>query len=289
MSIYSTRARGIWVDGGDEIQPAELVGYDYLIAKVGTKFHNNVQHAYEANIPLIMFYQFRPEIWEGSTLNYSSWPADQNLCISECRSWIMSGGSKRAIHGLMLDCSEPNPRNKTDVFWLTMPSKKFIDDLWAEFKMPNYLYFNRNPLVLYGGTQTGKDTLYGFVASQDGMSTPTWVNVTAENIPADGTKPLMDYNNSKTWFWLYKVAGARLLSVYLQGTKSGLYNELGFVPNEVAPPVDPVIPPVDPSDPPVAPPVSGDFTEIASYLNQIWLEAQKQTAELKKISKHFAP
>jgi hypothetical protein len=251
MGIYSNKPKGIWVDGGDEISVADLAGKDFLIAKVGTKFHANVQNAYDAKIPLIMFYQFRPEIWEGSVLNVNAWPADQNICINEIRNWVMSGGSKRAIHGLMLDCSEPNPRNKTDVFWLTMPAKKFIDDLWAEFKMPNYLYMNRNPLTLYT-SQTGKDTLYQFVASQDGMSTPTWVNVDVNNIPLDGTKPLMDYNNTKTWFWLYKVAGARLLALYMQGDKATLYDDLGFIGGSVTPPVvDPPV--VDPTTPPVIP------------------------------------
>jgi hypothetical protein len=246
MGTYDTRAKGIWVDGADEILPADLVGYDYLIAKVGTKFHANVQHAHDANIPLIMFYQFRPEIWEGSTLSETAWPADQNLCLTECRQWIMSGTTKRAIHGMMIDCSEPNPRNKTDVGWLTRPSKKFISDAYAEFRLSNYLYLNQNPLSLYT-TQIGKDTLYGFVASQDGLSTTTFVPVTASGLPIDTAKPLMNYNNTKTWFWLYKVAGTRLLSLYMQGTKTALYADLGFVPSGTTVPelpVDPTIPPI---------------------------------------------
>jgi hypothetical protein len=244
MGTYDTRAKGIWVDGNDEITAAELADYDFLIAKVGDKFHANVQNAYDADIPLIMFYQFRPEIWLGSVLSETAWPADQNLCLTECRQWIMSGGTKRAIHGVMIDCSEPMPQNQTDAVWLTRPAKKFIGDLYAEFRLPNYLYLNRNPINLFGKTQTGKDTLFGFVASQDGMSTNTFVSVTSAGLPIDTAKPMTDYNNTKTWFWLYRIFGKRILSLYLQGTKQALYADLGFVSNSSNPeiPVPPVVP-----------------------------------------------
>jgi hypothetical protein len=261
MGIYDTRARGLWVDGGDEVTPTDLVGQDYLIAKVGTKFHANVQKAYDAGIPLIMFYQFRPEIWEGSTLSEASWPADQNVCLTECRQWIMSGVAKRAIHGIIVDCSEPNPRNKTDVGWLTRPSKLFLSQLWNEFKLPTYLYMNQNPLGYYT-TQTGKDTLYGFVASQDGMSTSTFVATNAGGLPLDTTKPLMSYNNTKVWFWLYKILGSRIATLYMQGTKTALYSDLNFVGGSNPPPV------VDPTVPPVVIPGT-DLTAVNAKLDAI--------------------
>lgn len=262
MSIYDTRAKGLWVDGTDEVTPADLVGYDYLIAKVGTKFHTNVQRAFDAKIPLIMFYQFRPEIWLGSVMSETAWPADQNICLTECRQWIMSGASKRAIHGIMVDCSEPMPQNKTDVGWLTRPSKLFISQLWNEFKLPTYLYMNQNPLGYYT-TQNGKDTLYGFVASQDGMSTPTFVATNATGLPLDNTKPLMSYNNTKVWFWLYKLMGSRIASIYMQGTKTALYNDLNFVSGT------PVVPPTDPTVPPVVIPGGTDLTAINAKLDAI--------------------
>lgn len=263
---YNTRARGIWVDGDDEITATELASYDFLIAKVGSKFHGNVQSAYDAKIPLIMFYQFRPEIWLGSTLNEASWPADQNVCLTECRSWIMSGGTKRAIHGLMIDCSDPMPQNQTDAVWLTKPAKKFFDDLWNEFRMQSFLYLNRNPITLLGKTQTGKDTLYGFVASQDGISTTTFVPVDMAGLPVESSKPIMDYNNTKTWFWLYRLSGKRILSLYMQGPKAALYSELGF---STAPP----IPPVDPGVPVV--PGGTDLTAVNAKLDALIAMVQR--------------
>ena len=240
---YNTRARGIWVDGDDAITSTELAPYDFLIAKVGDKFHANVQAAFNAKIPLIMWYEFRPEIWLGSSLNEASWPADRNVCLTECRQWIMSGAVKRAIHGIIVDCSEPMPQNKTDAGWLTRPAKLFLSQLWSEFKIPDYLYLNRNPLTYYP-TQNGKDTLYGFVKSQDGMSTVTYVPVDMAGIPVETAKPIMDYNNTKTWFWLYRLLGKRNLALYLPGTKADLYSALGFAAGTVTPPVDPTVPPV---------------------------------------------
>lgn len=251
MGTYSTRAKGLWVDANDEVTVADLAAYDFLIAKVGPKFHANVQHAYDAKKPLIMFYVFRPEIWAGTSLAYSKWPADQNVCLNECRQWIMSGSSQRAIHGIMVDGSEF--ANKQDVFWLTMPLRNFMEVLWNEFKLPNYLFMNRVPITTFSGSQAGKEALYGLANDMDGISTTTWASVDVNNIPLDSAKPVMDYNNSKTWFWLYKIMGNRILCNYLMGNKAQLYSDLSYT----AVITDPIVPPVDPGTPPVTPPTNG--------------------------------
>ena len=261
MGTYSTRARGIWLDANDAINSTELAPYDFVIAKVGPAFHANVQTAYNVHKPLLMWYQFRPEIWEGTPLSFSKWPADQNICLNECRSWIMSGSSRRAIHGVIVDASEF--KNKDDVFWLTMPVQNFMDVLWVEFKLPTYLHMNRNPITTFSKTQTGKDALYGLVAAMDGMSTTNWVNVDVNNVPLDSTKPVMDYNNSKVWFWLYKFVNNRILCNYLQGNKAQLYSDLNY--DTII--TDPVVPPVVPGTDPIIP--GGDMTSVNAKLDAI--------------------
>lgn len=278
MGQYASRAKGIWVEGNDEVTVAELANYDFLVAKVGAKFHNNVQHAYDAGKPLIMWYQFRTDIWEGTPLNPSAWPADKNICIQECRSWIMSGMSKRAIHGIVIDASEP--ANRTDVFWMTMPTKKFMEDMWTEFKLPLYLYLNRNPLN-YFPTSTGKESLYNLVKDMDGSSTITVVNTGTDSLPLDGTKPIMDYNQTKVWFWLYKVVGSRLLTLYLQGDKAQLYSDLDFVPaNDPGDNTDPGNGDNDNPGTSGSGTVNVNLSEVVALLTQI-------KTELSRISKHF--
>jgi hypothetical protein len=276
MAIWSGKSRGLWVDGNVLITKEQLVGKDFLIAKRGDKFTANVQVAYDSKVPLIFFYENDPELLINSGLDPESWNDLHNPCLQEMLKDIYSGTSKRAIHGIMLDCSKVYTTDKKTLTssWITVTAQHLLNRLWAITKIPSYVYMNTNPIKAHAGSIPDTEMLFRFLAT-NGESTATFCTFGADDVPSDICKPALPYDDGKTpwYFWIYGQKNNVLLVQY-NGTKTALYTELNYKSGTVTIPPDPQTPPTTGSS------INVDLTEVNRKLDGI-------TTMLSEIRSHF--
>lgn len=272
--MWEAKARGLFTK--KLISQADLVNRDFLIAKHGDSFHQNVQTAYDLGKPCLLFYENNPELLVPYGLDESKWPDDQNEDLQAIINDVMVGGvngTKRAIHGVMIDCSKTiTSDGKTlTVQWLTQTGQNLINKVWKYLRLPVYLYMNMSPVYTYKSRLNDIETLYGFIAANQGISTVDWATITPQGFPIDSERPVLPYDDGQPWqFWFFHVDNNVNIDVLHYFDKATLYKTLNY--SASTPPVTPG----DPGD-------SGDSGDSGVDSSLVLAELQKQTLLLQQI------
>jgi len=229
---WTKKARGLWVDGV-LVTKEQLSDMDYLIAKGDEFFHRNVQTAYDAGIPCILFYENRPEIWIDAGLNELKWPDSANICLKEIKALVGS----RAIHGVMIDMSRTRAENGTALMasWIIRTGQHLINRVWETMRKPLFMYMNRNPLTVPGISSEDVELIRGFLEKND-TSTVRLTSCDNNLLPL-AERPLLPYDGGQSWsFWQYASKTTGILFSISSMTVDALHELLGF---EVTSPIDP--------------------------------------------------
>jgi len=252
MGIWSTRSKGIWHDSSKgTISAQALAGKDYLISKVGVNFNTgDCNAAYAAKIPFGLFFESNPGLYIEYPLNdYTKWPIpDPTMKMLD--SYIFMGDlvTKRAIHFIVIDCSATTNGYGRDftTMWITATGKYLIEMMKKRYKLPVYLYMNKNPFAA-AKDEMSIQALSTFCTTYgDGLSTYTKVAVGADGFPADGTKISLPYDSGKPWgFWLYNF-GLNGADTIQNKDKAGFYTSIAYKSSgsPIEPPPVVVVPPV---------------------------------------------
>jgi len=269
--MWESKSRGLFTK--KVITQADLNGRDYLIAKHGDSFHQNVQTAYDAGKPCLLFYENNPELLVDLGLDVNRWPDDKNQDLQAIINDVMVGGvngSKRAIHGVMIDCSKTiTSTGKTlTVQWLTQTGQNLINKVWKYLKLPVYLYMNMTPVHTYKNNLNDIETLYSFISANQGISTVDWATISPAGFPIASERPILPYDDGQHWmFWFYHVDSAVNIDVLHYFDKTTLYQSLNY---------SAVIPPVNPGDP-------GDPGDSGVDSTLVLAELRKQTLLLQEM------
>ncbi len=272
--MWEAKSRGLFTK--KVITKADLTGRDYLIAKHGDSFHQNVQTAYDVGKPCFLFYENNPELLIDLGLDVNRWPDDQNQDLQAIINDVMVGGvngSKRAIHGVMIDCSKTiTSTGKTLTSqWLTQTGQNLINKVWKYLKLPVYLYMNMNPVNTYKNNLNDIETLYSFISANQGISTVDWATISPAGYPIDSERPVLPYDDGQHWlFWFYHVDSSVNIDVLHYFDKTTLYQTLNYSVS---------IPSTDPGDPGDTG-NTGDSTVDSSL---VLAELKKQTLVLQEM------
>lgn len=265
MATWTGKSRGLWADSSVEVTAEQLTAgkYDFLITKHGTALHKNVSAAAKAQIPCVLFYEANPGAWD--VLDETRWADERNIQLNEIIGDIFYDNTaiKRGIHGVMVDASIVNKGGtKFSGPWIKTNAQHLLARVWARVGLPNYLYINQEPIMAWLSSAADKENLFQLVKGQGGMSTATFV-ASANGYPADGTKPVMQYNNPKWFFWLFKDLGGGKIEVVYNGDKTTLYKELSFSGSGTVTPPTPTEP-TEPTQPTI--PANGDVAAQVAAL-----------------------
>lgn len=233
--MWEAKARGLYTK--NLISKSALSGKDFLIAKHGDTFHQNVQTAYDVGIPCMLFYENNPELLGDYNLGEQYWPDDKNIDLQNVINDVMVGGlngAKRAVHAIMIDCSKTvSSTGKTfTAQWLTQTGQNLINKVWKYLRLPVYLYMNMSPVYTYKNNLNDIETLYSFIARNDGVSTVDWATITSAGYPIDSEKPVLPYDDGQHWqFWFYHVDSSVNIDILHYFDKTALYSEWNYSPS----------------------------------------------------------
>lgn len=234
------KARGVFAPGTLEVAESYLQNFDFLIAETGVAFHKNVQTAYDVGIPCIYFRSsnpiekaqasgYDPDGWEnipGSSNDLDSAMADIFVSPVSGSAWNQNR-TKRAIHGIILDCSTTN----TNATWLTGYATWLLDKLWSNVKIPNYVYMIYSLIEGSNPSYTGseKTIIQTFLLNQKNISTVSASSTLDDDLlPTSTIKlPYTDSVNCPWYFRLYYNDSGCFWTEY-NGTKEDLYDSLGY-------------------------------------------------------------
>jgi hypothetical protein len=279
-SIWSAKAKGLYVeDKNGKIDPSKLEGLDFLIGKVGTKFTENVQSAADAKVPMFLFYANDPELYLDMGLNPAKWPtADLDPQIAILDNMIYSGGAKRTIHGIMLDCSKvkmtSDPTRNLTASWIAQSGQYMLNLIKVRYGLPVYMYMNKSPVTVWANDPDGKEQLFSFIKANHVSTVSSVLAANMDGIvPANGQSPSLPYDDGAViWkFWIYSgmESGLRVL---FNGTRQNLFEELKYQGTSV---------PVDNGGGGDTPPVTTiDLSEVNQKLDIL-------IADIQAIKKHF--
>ncbi len=290
MSVWSDKARLLYVDGEQLTTVDELSQYDGLIAKIGSKFTANVQVAYDASKPIILFVENKifknPHVDFG--INENVW-LDENheiLIIDPeigLDRYIYTNGIKRKIHGIMLDCSgtyTSDTKEPLTSTWIVKRAKWMLNMIYKRYKLPVYMYMNSDPVNMFTGVK--REEIYSLII-EFGVSTVSKALLLENGYPSDSDRPKLPYDDTskvRWYFWLYNFTnGWKFL---YNGTKEYLYDELGY--ESVMPDDDPTIPP-DEETPEIIP---VDLSELNKKIDDIKSELDIALDLLGEIRQHFS-
>lgn len=223
---FQKNARGIYTDDSNPPDLDLLLLCDFMVAKLGTSFHDNVQRAYDLDMPCILFAEHhvtRAHI--DMTFERLDWnnAIEQEPLIKQLDAAIYSNGVRRAIHGIMLDCSYVKVEGEDEILtynWFVQRSRWMLDTIWSRYRLPIYLYQNKTPIKTFtsaDGHQSLIKLLFDYGVS------------TVDLIITDEPERLPDlpYNDAGYgwWFWLYKTVPFTMMYV---GTAAELYDQLNY-------------------------------------------------------------
>jgi hypothetical protein len=281
MGIWNTRSRGLWHDSSKGIvAPQSLVGKDFLISKIGSNFNTgDCNVAYNAKIPFGLFFEADPALYVNYPLNDTSkFPQpDPTLKMLDSYIYMGDGVTKRAIHFIVIDCSKTTDAfgNTFTTMWIVTVGKYLIEAMKKKYKLPVYLYMNKNPFAA-AKDEIGQQALAIFCTNYgDGLSTYTKVAVGSDGFPADGTKVVLPYDSGKPWgFWLYNPLTEGMVTINSKD-KAGFYSSINYVSSGT-----PVTPPVEP---PIQPPVVVDLSSVEEKLANLETKLLAMETQVNKI------
>jgi hypothetical protein len=251
MGLWSTRSRGIWHDSSKGVISAQaLAGKDYLISKIGANFNTgDCNAAYTAKIPFGLFFEANPALYVQYPISdQTKWPTpDPTLKMLDSYIYMGDGTTKRAIHFIVIDCSATTDAYGHDytTMWITTVGRYLIEGMKKKYKLPVYLYMNKNPFAAAKDEMSIQALSIFCTAYGDGLSTYTKATLATDGAPADGTKPVLPYDSGKPWgFWLYN-ANINGIDVIQSKDRTGFYSSISYTgAGNVTPP--PIVPPVVP-------------------------------------------
>jgi len=243
-NMWTNNARGVYIRAED-IELPNLSNYDFVFADPSIHFTDDVQAAYEAKKPILLFFQNDPELYRD--MNLGSWPEpDDDPQIKVIDSMLrMQSGAMRKVHGIVLNCSKvrmSDGDNLTDV-WIAEHGKHMVEIIWKRYHLPVWMYMDGNPLRAWPNSQSIINWIEGI-----GVSVVSIVQE-KDGYPADGTKPTLPYHGSKGWgFWLYSVDND--WKWLYNGDVKTLYEMLAFEAEEQEEPEEPEEPGEEPTEEP---------------------------------------
>lgn len=272
-------ARALYIEGKIAAKDT-LKKFDVLIAKNDKFIHDNVQVAYDAGVPCIVFYPIKVDPYINCGYNVDSFPKpDKDWNIKELDNLIyyngdVKAGKKRAIHGIMFDCSQvrQDNGNKLTAGWLSTVCIYIADMAKSRYSKSNIyicLYQDSNPMKEIPVTQSDKETI-GLVSEWGDFATVNQVTVNPlTDYPLLVVKPKLPWDNGKTkWIaWLYSI-GTNWKFMF-NGTKDAIYKKLSFT---TANP-DPVDPEPEPTE--------QEPQTTAGKIDELWKWYKEQTGKYK--------
>lgn len=232
MTDWKTYARGIHLKPNDAAQ--NLIDYDYVVAEIGEQFTNNIQAAYNAHKPIILFAPSglcKAVVDQGPDI--VDWKIGNQPVIPLLDKYVYSNGVKRAIHGIMLDCSATVDADghKLNTWWVTKYSDWLLKKVYERYKLPVYLCMNSTPAK--EATVDGKQMIINLLREWGVCSvSPSY---TVNGYPVALAKPTLPVDDPgiKWYTWLYHTGGKPWLWLY-NGNADALYTALNFTaPSDV--------------------------------------------------------
>lgn len=227
MTDWKLNARGVHIP---KDKPAPILEpYDFVVAEIGTTFHANVQAAHDEKIPIFLF---APSMLDKSRVDQGpdvvDWKPGAQPIIKELDKYILVNGVKRAIHGIVIDCSAiDNGEGKPlSGWWIATYSDWLLNEIYKRYTIPVYMYMNGQPM---NAVNTEGAILINNLIDEWGICvvSPT---ATIDGWPVAAAKPSMpthvDASITQWYLWLYKTVSP-MLWLY-NGTVSALYKELNF-------------------------------------------------------------
>ena len=225
---WTDNALGLFTQ--DLVSPLDLDGYDFLIAEINDTFTDNVQSAYDAEKPCILFanhhittddvnYGMNPDLWNQHI--------ESHPLIKDLDKYIYSGDVKRVIHGVMINCQYVTDENKEPltVTWWTERNRWLLNTIYARYELPIYMYLNKDPVIEY------KDEIESVykLCKDFGVSVVDFVHIFDENeYPVAAKQPWGPYEGPEYpwYFWLYTYEPT--LRLLYNGTPEELYTALNY-------------------------------------------------------------
>ena len=225
---WSKKSKGVYYYGKDVLAAENLKMFDFLICKyVEETVHQNIQAAYDAGIPFILFYENNPDDLFDCGLDTSKWPDDRNQSLKDILKAVQINGINLAVSAVMIGGQRTKSANGTtvDEDWLAKSTQHLFDRTWDLTKIPNYLYMDKNPFFVYGNSEA----IIKLINDRSPISFPSYPM--CENGYPTVSKPALPYDNGKGWaFWLFKPVAGNSISTLYNGTKEQLYSALNFTP-----------------------------------------------------------
>jgi len=229
MTDWKTKARGVHLRANE--QAGSLAEYDFVVADVGDKFTDNVQAAYDAHKPIMLF---APSMLSRAVVDMGpdvvDWKPNAQPIIKELDRYILSNGVKRVIHGIIIDASvTDNGEGKAlSSWWIATYTDWLLNEIFKRYAIPVYLYQNKDPMRI---ANTDGVQLLISLMDEWGICTVSPAPVT-DGYPVDTAKPVLPPNVDdgmvQWWLWLYKVATNEPWLWLYNGTKDALYKDLNF-------------------------------------------------------------
>jgi hypothetical protein len=215
-----TQAKILWVDGDYQAISSDLTSFNCLLGKHGSKFHANVQTAYDVGIPCGLFFETNPDEMSANVqLDPGSWAVTDVPDYGRIVADIQSNGVNRAINFIMLDISKGSA-GKIDADWITGYNGWLMDKVYKKTKLPVYIYLTNNFIAKY----TGNDliNIQTFLVNKA-------ETISTSNFTGTLVLPYDDSNNCPWFIWLNNLLSADIIGGVFNGTKEKLYGVLGYV------------------------------------------------------------
>lgn len=229
---WTKNAKGIYLDDGQAVADfGKLANQDFLIARTGEKFTANVQAAYDACVPCIMFVGSEITRWIiDHGVEMDGWPKIENTPVGkEVQRYLYAGTARRAVHGIMIDASavSDDEKGKLTATWITRWQKYVIDQIYRLHRLPVYLYMNKSPIKAHKDTD-GEQAIIQMLREY-GVSTVNFVS-TINGYPSGELQPDLPYNGGRDWTWHFWLYSSSPMSFLYNGSAEALYDELGYTP-----------------------------------------------------------
>jgi hypothetical protein len=281
MGMYSGNARGLWLLDSNTVTDVEklrgkvdfLVVYAGIGDKPSLKFADHYEVARTLDIPCIGYVEADAEICVGWSFNPDVWPNENTDPTASMiyRQTKYANGTQRNISAWIVDGSKHTQTDKKELTegWVAGIFNHTLDRVFKRLHKPVYPLIKKTTVDLYpsGGPMITLLSKWASISTYEPALHYENTGWGSHYIP--GTLDGIQQPFAPTWdFWWYGsspiagIQGAAVLFLF-NGTKTKLYNDLGYKPAAATPIPDPT-PDPDPSD--TGTPTSGDGTVIPADL-----------------------
>jgi hypothetical protein len=269
MGIYDRNSRGLWLLDNNTVTDVEKLRgkVDFLVAYAGIgsrpslKFAEHYEVAKALDIPCIGYVEADAEIAVGWSFNPDVWPdAAADPTASMCyRQTKYANGTQRNISAWIVDGSKHTQTDKKELTegWVAGIFNHTLDRVFRRFGKPVYPLIKKTTVDLYpsDGPLATLLSKWQSLSTYEPALKPENTGWGVDYIPGTLDAPQQPYSGSWDFWWygsspIQGIQGAAVLFLF-NGTKTKLYNDLGYKPTTVTPIPDPTPDPdpiPDPSD-----------------------------------------